>query len=416
MGAEVAFLGVARADEDEAGGVADRKAVAFDDVLAGLGDVEEEVEECRAAKGGLECRRSGVRCLLAPWSALGADRRPPNESPSSSLTTLNDFQPRLTDFGLAQITHGLHETQSSLIIGTPLYMSPEQAESRSDDIGPGSDIFGLGAILYHLLTGVAPFAARNYAAVLLRLREETPVPVSAMRADADGDLETVCLKCLQRDPADRYRSAAELADDLQRYLNQQPIRGKLMSPMRRFQHWLLQTSRLYEATLLIIGLASIRLVFGPGGLLMIMMSTDVVYTHQESFEALMAHLLVTVPLDVWMIRAARRNLSSRSSSRGYWFALGISIACCLMTLLIAEGVLPATQWYQRTQGARVLVFSFISLTYFVQSLAWYVADWQRLVRASTRPSPSRCIIKVAMITLPVIVLLVISGIRLFPRI
>jgi serine/threonine protein kinase len=91
----------------------------------------------------------------------------PNESNPSALNTLNDFQPRLTDFGLAQITHGMHESQSSLIIGTPLYMSPEQAESRSDEVGPGSDLFGLGAILYHMLTGVAPFAGHNYAPVLL---------------------------------------------------------------------------------------------------------------------------------------------------------------------------------------------------------------------------------------------------------
>jgi len=110
----------------------------------------------------------------------------PVESEFVALTTLNDYEPRLTDFGLAQMTHGLHESQSSLIIGTPLYMSPEQAESRSDDVGPVSDVFGLGAILYHLLTGVAPFAARNYAAVLVRLREETPLAV--IPATRDGSV------------------------------------------------------------------------------------------------------------------------------------------------------------------------------------------------------------------------------------
>lgn len=335
----------------------------------------------------------------------------PNDSETSSLTTLNDFQPRLTDFGLAQITHGLHETQSSLIIGTPLYMSPEQAESRSDDIGPGSDIFGLGAILYHLLTGVAPFAARNYAAVLSRLREDCVVPVSAIRPDADGDLETVCLKCLQRDPADRYSSAGEFADDLLRYMNQQSILGKPMSQTRRFQHWMHQTARLYEATLLIIVLACIRIFFGPGGLMMIMMSTDVVYTHQESFEALLAHLFVTVPMDAWMIWAARRNLSLRASRGVYAIAFGISVSCCLMTLLIALGILPATQWYQRTQGARVLVFSFIALTYFVQSLAWYVADWQRMEKDRVKQSKCRLRLKIAMISLPMIVLIVVPVIR-----
>jgi eukaryotic-like serine/threonine-protein kinase len=134
----------------------------------------------------------------------------PNEPDAQTLTTLNDFEPRLTDFGLAQMTHGLHESQSSLIIGTPLYMSPEQAESRSDDVGPASDVFGLGAILYHLLAGEAPFAASNYAAVLRRLRDEDPKPLSAWRKDVDADLETVCLKCLERNPEDRYSSAGSL--------------------------------------------------------------------------------------------------------------------------------------------------------------------------------------------------------------
>lgn len=333
----------------------------------------------------------------------------PNDPESSSLTTLNDFQPRLTDFGLAQMTHGLHESQSSLIIGTPLYMSPEQAESRSDDVGPGSDVFGLGAILYHLLTGVAPFAARNYAAVLLRLREETPVPVSALRTDVDADLETVCLKCLQRDPADRYLSANELADDLRRCRHKQPIQGRRLSLLQRVRRWSQHTARINEATLLIVVLAVLRLVFAPGGLLMVMMSPDVTITAQEGRDALLAHLFITGPLDLWIIWVARRNLAQKSFRNIYWIALVLTLALSLATLLMAIGVIPPMQWYRRSLGARVLTFSFISLTYFIQAVAWFVADWRRLETGHHLRGHFRR--KLAMMFVPCIGLLAVLAVQ-----
>jgi serine/threonine protein kinase len=267
----------------------------------------------------------------------------PNDFESSSLSTLDDFQPRLTDFGLAQITHGLHQSQSSLIIGTPLYMSPEQAESRSDDVGPVSDVFGLGAILYHLLTGVAPFAAHNYAAVLMRLREESPVSVSQLRPEVHADLDTVCMKCLQRNPADRYSSAAELADDLQRCLKRQPIQGRRMSLLHRVRRWFEQSERIHEATLLISVLASMRLIFGPGGMLMIAAAPDVNVSHEEVIEALLAQGLVPLPADLWTVWAVRRVRSKKSSQWVYWIALVFSVCMCLSTMLIAIGVIPPIQ-------------------------------------------------------------------------
>lgn len=333
----------------------------------------------------------------------------PNDGVTSSLTILNDYQPRLTDFGLAQMTHGLHESQSSLIIGTPLYMSPEQAESRSDDVGPRSDVFGLGAILYHLLTGAAPFAARNYAGVLLRLREETPVPVSQLRPEVHADLDTVCLKCLQRNPADRYASAEELADDLQRCVKRQPILGRRMSWLQRGRRWFEQSERIHEATLLIFVLAVMRVIFGPGGMLMIAVAPDVNVSLDEVIEALLAQFLVPMPVDLWTLWAVRRVRSRESSPRVYWIALSLSVCLCLSTMLIAIGVIPAIQWYRRSLGARVLVFSLISLTYFVQSMAWCVADWGRM---SNRPDQLfRRSLKLLLISLPVLTALAVPGYR-----
>ena len=333
----------------------------------------------------------------------------PNNLESSSLTTLDDFQPRLTDFGLAQMTHGLHESQSSLIIGTPLYMSPEQAESRSDDVGPRSDVFGLGAILYHLLTGAAPFAARNYAGVLLRLREESPVPVSQLRPEVHADLDTVCMKCLQRNPADRYPSAEELADDLQRCLTRQPILGRRMSLLHRVRRWFEQSERIHEATLLISVLASMRLIFGPGGMLMIAVAPDVNVSREEVIEALLAQVLVPLPVDLWTLWAVRQVRSKTSSKWVYWTALGVSICLCLSTMLIAIGVIPAIQWYRRSLGARVLVFSLISLTYFVQSMAWCVADWRRMEHHPD--GRLRRSLKLLLISIPVLTALAIPGYR-----
>jgi serine/threonine protein kinase len=333
----------------------------------------------------------------------------PNDFESSSLSTLDDFQPRLTDFGLAQMTHGLHQSQSSLIIGTPLYMSPEQAESRNDDVGPVSDVFGLGAILYHLLTGVAPFAAHNYAGVLLRLREGSPVSVLQLRPEVHADLDTVCMKCLQRNPADRYSSAAALADDLQRCLKRQPIQGRRMSLLHRVRRWFEQSERIHEATLLISVLASMRLIFGPGGMLMIAAAPDVNVSHEEVIEALLAQGLVPLPADLWTVWAVRRVRSKKSSQWVYWIALVFSVCMCLSTMLIAIGVIPPIQWYRRSIGARVLVFSLISLTYFIQALAWCVADWRRM---QNTPDPLlRRSLKLLLISIPVLTALAVPGYR-----
>ncbi len=336
----------------------------------------------------------------------------PNDPESSSLTTLNDFQPRLTDFGLAQMTHGLHESQSSLIIGTPLYMSPEQAESR-DDVGPGSDVFGLGAILYHLLTGVAPFAARNYAAVLSRLREDTPVSVAALRAEVDVDLETVCLKCLQRDPADRYLSAGELADDLLRCRNRQPILGRRLSLLQRVRRWSLQSARVNEATISIVVLAAIRLLFGPGALIMALASQDVSVTRLEIAEIFLANVLFIMPNDLWTIWAARRNHANRSPTRLYWIGLGASVVGCVLMILISMGIAPASEWYRRSLGARILVFGLMAMIFYAQTTGWYFADWHRV--QSSRPQSRRRHLKLLLLSIPVLVAITIPSVRYLAR-
>jgi WD40 repeat protein len=131
--------------------------------------------------------------------------------------------PRLTDFGLARRTYDLdQETRSFAALGTPSYMAPEQVVGRSGDVGPAADVYGLGTILYELLTGRPPIRGESDADTLRRLLVEDPVPPRRLRPDLPADLEAVCLACLAREPGLRYRSAGLLADDLRRFARGEP--------------------------------------------------------------------------------------------------------------------------------------------------------------------------------------------------
>jgi tetratricopeptide (TPR) repeat protein/tRNA A-37 threonylcarbamoyl transferase component Bud32 len=132
--------------------------------------------------------------------------------------------PKIVDFGLAkrlEIEDG--QTQTGQVIGTPSYMSPEQAKGWDREIGPAADIYSLGAILYEMLTGRPPFKGTTPSETLKLVLEEDPLPPSRLRPKLPFDLETICLKCISRDPRKRYASALALAEDLDRYLAGEPI-------------------------------------------------------------------------------------------------------------------------------------------------------------------------------------------------
>jgi len=128
-------------------------------------------------------------------------------------------QPKVTDFGLAKmLATDSGQTRTGAVLGTPSYMSPEQAAGRKD-IGPACDVWSLGAILYELLTGRPPFRGETALATLQKVADQEPLPPRVLDSSVDPDLETICLKCLEKDPARRYGSAEELADDLRRLLD-----------------------------------------------------------------------------------------------------------------------------------------------------------------------------------------------------
>jgi tetratricopeptide (TPR) repeat protein len=154
--------------------------------------------------------------------------------PSSFILHPSSFRPKVADFGLARrIDTDTGQTRSGMILGTPDYMAPEQAEGRNKEVGPAADVYALGVILYELLTGRVPFKGTGMLETLEQVRTLEPVPPRRLRPGVPRDLETICLKCLQKDAARRYPVAGELADDLRRFLDGQPVRARPISRMER---------------------------------------------------------------------------------------------------------------------------------------------------------------------------------------
>jgi eukaryotic-like serine/threonine-protein kinase len=157
--------------------------------------------------------------------------------PANILLT-TDGIPKIADFGLAKwldVEMGL--TRTELIVGSPSYMAPEQAGKSSTPTGPAADVYSLGAILYELLTGRPPFQSATVLETLEKLRSEDPVSPSRLQPKLPRDLVTICLKCLEKNPAGRYASSIELADDLRRFEMGETIRARPVGGHERLWRW-----------------------------------------------------------------------------------------------------------------------------------------------------------------------------------
>src|SRR5215469_11021066 len=174
-------------------------------------------------------------------------------------------EPHLTDFGLAKlVAKDSTLTRTVAMLGTPSYMSPEQARGEGRYLTTAVDIYGLGAVFYELLTGRPPFAGGTTMETVRQVLDKEPVRPKALRASVDHDLETICLKCLEKLPASRYGSAEALAEDLERWLNHEPILARRSTAIERLAKWMRRNPKVAALTVLL----NVVLVVGLAGILM----------------------------------------------------------------------------------------------------------------------------------------------------
>jgi len=173
--------------------------------------------------------------------------------PRNILMSL-DGEPQITDFGLAKwVGADGSQTQSGAVVGTACYMAPEQARSERT-LTTSADVYSLGAILYELLSGRPPFRGQTPAETLIEVLEKEPPRLRTLDSRIDRDLETICLKCLEKDPAGRYGSARALAEDLDRWLEGRPIVARPVGPAERVVRWCRRNPVLALAAVLIVSL------------------------------------------------------------------------------------------------------------------------------------------------------------------
>lgn len=147
-------------------------------------------------------------------------------------------QPRVTDFGLAKRLEGDSDlTLSGQVIGSPAFMAPEQVAGRQREVETRTDVYGLGAVLYQLLTGCPPFTATTLHKTMAEVLHSEPQPPRTWNPDIPRDLETICLKCLEKETSQRYGSAQALGEDLARYLDDRPIAARPVGKMERLWRW-----------------------------------------------------------------------------------------------------------------------------------------------------------------------------------
>lgn len=213
--------------------------------------------------------------LLQLRSAEG-DRRHPEDRPTlhikvdpqleradllgSTCRILRTALPKVADFGLAKnLDEANGASRTGDVMGTPSYMAPEQARGQVREVGPRTDVYALGAILYELLTGRPPFQAATSLETLRLVLEEEPVPLERLRGKTPRDLQTICLKCLHKEPAGRYATAVAFADDLERFLDGRPILARPVTRLERAVRW---TRRHPSTAALAVLLVAAAVAFG----------------------------------------------------------------------------------------------------------------------------------------------------------
>lgn len=213
----------------------------------------------------------------------------------SNILLDDQEQPIVTDFGLVKLVEGgARLTSTDAIVGTPSYMSPEQAGGKTSEVGPLSDVYSLGAVLFALLTSRPPFAESTALDTLAQVLEGEPPAPSRLNPSIPPALEAICLKCLEKVPHDRYASAAALADDLERFLRGEEVEARSPALPQRFRRWLRREPALV-LRLVALGasaaIAQLRYLLAPDASLAL---------HQQVLGVLALWALVSAVLQRWL--------------------------------------------------------------------------------------------------------------------
>jgi serine/threonine-protein kinase len=212
-------------------------------------------------------------------------------------------QPYVTDFGLVKMLGSSSMTTTGAIVGTPAYMAPEQATGRPEQVGPLSDVYSLGTILYELLTGRPPFQEETALDTLVQVIESEPARPRLLNPALSRKLETICLKCLEKDPHERYPSAAALAEDLERFLGGDEVEARRTGPWQFLRRWARREPALvYRLVALLVLMVIVQLNYH----LTHMVSREF---HFEILALLLAWVLASVLCQQWLKKERRADLA-----------------------------------------------------------------------------------------------------------
>lgn len=294
----------------------------------------------------------------------------------SNILLDGEGRPHLADFGVAKRTGaGGEPTLSGVLVGTPAYMAPEQAEGRRGAVTTATDVYGLGAILYATLTGKPPFEGDSASEILARVREDLAASPADSNPNVDRDLATICRKCLEKDPAQRYSSAAAVAEELERYLAGEPIQARTYGPFHAFLLWCRQRERIRQAGFLAIFLGMALLIWASSGLVLLKLG----WITAERPAALVFHIvrcMVGVYVPLILIGWATIKARSWALWAGNLLALLASITLLAHMVGVLEADMgglidPKNAPLRLSADAFFLVLSLLlAVAYLIALIAW----------------------------------------------
>jgi eukaryotic-like serine/threonine-protein kinase len=295
-------------------------------------------------------------------------------------------EPFVTDFGLAkQLEDDAEMTRSGMVVGTPSYMAPEQTSGKRGDVTTATDVYGLGALLYAMLSGRPPFRGDSALETIDKVRGQAPKPPSAVNRLVDPDLQTVCLKCLEKDPQRRYESARELADDLDRWLRGEPIKARPVGRAERLWRWCRRPDRVVEAGAFAAFTSALLIVWNLLGILLVLAGVGIRAPSPAGFvtDCLLVIFALYVPTAV----AGLGALAGRRWGPHAGFTASLATLLAMLFPMLDAGLFNFGGFYSDTEK-KLAVLSFLTILTGIQLLTFSIALVAQRANPPV-PSPAR---------------------------